>query len=91
MVLRQKGNRNKENLSESDLDKETELRWNLFLDNFENMLEGLDIEFRDIATSILKPQLHLFKKMLDLDRKNKKLKPLRDSFLTQSGTEWVNY
>ena len=70
---------------------ETELKWNMFLDNFENLLEGLEEEFRAIATSILRPKLHLFKKMLDLDRKNKKLKPLRDSFLTQEGTEWTNY
>ena len=91
MVTRQKGNRRRENLSKSDLDMETELRWNMFLDNFENLLEGLEEEFRAIATSILRPKLHLFKKMLDLDRKNKKLKPLRDSFLTQEGTEWTNY
>ena len=31
------------------------------------------------------------KKMLDLDMKNKGKKPFRDSFLTQKGTEWVNY
>ena len=55
------------------------------------MLEGLEEEFRAIATSILRPKLHLFKKMLDLDRKNKGLKPFRDSFLTQEGTEWTNY
>ena len=91
MGTRQKGNRRRENLSKSDLDMETELRWNMFLDNFENLLEGLEEEFRAIATSILRPKLHLFKKMLDLDRKNKKLKPLRDSFLTQEGTEWTNY
>ena len=91
MVTRQKGNRRRENLSKSDLDMETEARWNLFLDNFENLLEGLEEEFRAIATSILRPKLHLFKKMLDLDRKNKKLKTLRDSFLTQEGTEWTNY
>jgi len=91
MVTRQKGNRRRENLSKSDLDMETELRWNMFLDNFENLLEGLEEEFRAIATSILRPKLHLFKKMLDLDRKNKKLKPLRDSFLTQEGTEWTTY
>ena len=91
MVTRQKGNRSRENLSKSDLDMETELKWNMFLDNFENLLEGLEEEFRAIATSILRPKLHLFKKMLDLDRKNKELKPLRDSFLTQEGTEWTNY
>ena len=91
MLTRQRGNRKRENLSENDLDMETEFRWNLFLDNFENLLEGLEEEFRAIATSILRPKLHLFKKMLDLDRKNKKLKPLRDSFLTHAGHEWVNY
>jgi len=81
MTIRQKGN----------YKIELELRWNMFLQIFEDMLEGLPIEFRDIATELLRPKMHLFKKMLDLDRKNKKLKPLRDSFLTQSGTEWVNY
>jgi len=91
MVTRQKGNRRRENLSKNDLDMELELRWNLFLDNFENMLEGLEEEFRAIATEILRPQLHLFKKMLDLDRKNKGLKPFRDSFLTQAGSERNNY
>jgi len=91
MATRQKGNRRRENLSKSDLDMETELRWNMFLDNFENLLEGLEEEFRAIATSILRPKLHLFKKMLDLDRKSKGLKPFRDSFLTQEGTEWTNY
>ena len=63
----------------------------MFLQIFEDMLEGLPIEFRDIATELLRPKMHLFKKMLDLDRKNKKLKPLRDSFLTQAGKEWTNY
>ena len=49
-------------------------------------------DFEEIKpTSILRPQLHLFKKMLDLDRKNKGLKPFRDSFLTKAGTEWVSY
>jgi len=91
MATRQRGNRKRENLNESDLDTELELRWNLFLDNFEVMLEMLPIEFRDISTEILRPKLYLFKKMLDLDRKNKKLKPFRDSFLTQKGTEFVNY
>ena len=91
MVLRQKGKRRNENLSENDLDMETELRWNLFLDNFENMLEGLDEEFRAIATELLRPKMHVFKKILDLDRKNKGKTRLRDSFLTQKGTEWVNY
>ena len=70
---------------------ELEMRWNLFLDNFENMLEGLEEEFRAIATEILRPQLHLFKKMLDLHRKNQGKKPFRDSFLTQAGSEWTNY
>ena len=92
MTIRQKGNYKRKTLNESDLDIELELRWNMFLDNFEVMLEGLEEEFRAIATSILRPKLHLFKKMLDLDRKNKKLKPLRDSFLTQAGSnEWANY
>ena len=91
MTIRQKGNYKRKTLNESDLDTELELRWNLFLDNFEVMLEMLPIEFRDISTEILRPKLHLFKKMLDLDRKNKGLKPFRDSFLTQEGTEWVNY
>ena len=91
MNIRQRGNRRRKTLNESELDMELELRWNLFLDNFEVMLEMLPTEFRDISTEILRPQLHLFKKMLDLDRKNKKLKPLRDSFLTQEGTEWTNY
>ena len=91
MVLRQKRNRNKKNLDENDLDKELELRWNMFLDNFENMLEGLDTEFRDIATELLRPKLYLFKKMLDLDRKNKGKSRLKDSFLTQKGTEFVTY
>ena len=35
MVTRQKGNRRRENLSENDLDMETELRWNMFLDNID--------------------------------------------------------
>ena len=35
MVTRQKGNRSRENLSESDLDMESMFRWNLFLDNFQ--------------------------------------------------------
>jgi hypothetical protein len=91
MSTRQRGNRRRENLSESDLDMESKLRWNMFLDNFENMLEGLEEEFRDIATELLRPNMHMFKKMLDLDRKNKGLKPFRDSFLTQKGAEWVNY
>ena len=91
MNIRQRGNYKRKTLNESELDTELELRWNLFLDNFESMLEGLPIEFRDIATELLRPKMHLFKKMLDLDRKNKKLKPLRDSFLTQAGSEWVNY
>ena len=91
MNIRQRGNRRRKTLNESELDMELELRWNLFLDNFENMLEGLEEEFRAIATEILRPQLHLFKKMLDLDRKNKKLKPFRDSFLTQKGTDFVEY
>ena len=91
MVLRQKGKRRNENLSENDLDMETELRWNLFLDNFENMLEGLETEFRDIATEMLRPKMHMFKKMLDLDRKNKGKSRLRDSFLTLKGTDFVNY
>ena len=91
MTIRQKGNYKRKTLNESDLDTELELRWNMFLQIFEDMLEGLPIEFRDIATELLRPKMHLFKKMLDLDRKNKKLKPLRDSFLTQSGSEWVNY
>jgi len=91
MLTRQRGNRRREKLSESDLDMETEFRWNLFLDNFENMLDGLEIEFRDIATELLRPKMHIFKKMLDLDRKNKGKSRLRDSFLTQAGSEWVNY
>jgi len=91
MSTRQRGNRKRENLSKSDLEMESELRWSLFLDNFENMLEGLPIEFRDIVTELLRPNMHMFKKMLDLDRKNKGLKPFRDSFLTQKGTDWVNY
>lgn len=91
MTIRQKGNRRRETLNENDLDTELELRWNMFLQIFEDMLEGLPLEFRDIATELLRPKMHMFKKMLDLDRKNKKLKPLRDSFLTQSGSEWVNY
>ena len=91
MATRQRGNRKRENLNESDLDTELELRWNLFLDNFENMLDGLEIEFRDIATELLRPKMHIFKKMLDLDRKNKGKSRLRDSFLTQAGSEWVNY
>jgi len=91
MATRQRGNRKRENLNESDLDTETEFRWNLFLDNFENMLDGLEIEFRDIATELLRPKMHIFKKMLDLDRKNKGKSRLRDSFLTQAGSEWVNY
>jgi len=91
MVTRQKGNRRSENLSESDLDMESKLRWSMFLDNFENMLEGLEEEFRDIATELLRPNMHMFKKMLDLDRKNKGLKPFRDSFLTQAGSDWVSY
>jgi len=91
MSTRQRGNRKRENLSENDLDIESEFRWNLFLDNFEVMLEGLPIEFRDIATELLRPNMHMFKKMLDLGRKNKGLKPFRDSFLTQPGSEWVNY
>ena len=91
MTIRQKGNYKRKTLNESDLDTELELRWNMFLQIFEDMLEGLPIEFRDIATELLRPKMHLFKKMLDLDRKNKKLKPLRDSFLTQAGSEWVNY
>ena len=91
MILRQKRNRNEKNLDENDLDKELEFRWNMFLDNFENMLEGLPIEFREIATELLRPKMHMFKKMLDLDRKNKGKTRLRDSFLTQSGSEWVNY
>ena len=80
MNIRQRGNHRRETLNQSELDNELEKRWNLFLDNFENMLEGLEEEFRAIATSILRPKLHLFKKMLDLDRKNKGLKPFRDSF-----------
>ena len=52
MATRQRGNRKRENLNESDLDTELELRWNLFLDNFEVMLEMLPIEFRDISTEI---------------------------------------
>lgn len=91
MTIRQKGNRRRETLNESDLDTELELRWNMFLQIFEDMLEGLDTEFRDIATELLRPKMHMFKKMLDLDRKNKGLKPFRDSFLTQAGSEWVNY
>ncbi len=91
MATRQRGNRKRENLSKSDLDMETELRWNLFLDNFVTLLDGLEEEFRAIGTELLRPNMHLFKKMLDLDRKNKKLKPLRDNFLTQAGSEWVNY
>jgi len=91
MATRQRGNRKRENLSKSDLDMELELRWNMFLDNFENMLEGLPSEFREIATELLRPKMHMFKKMLDLDRKNKGLKPFRDSFLTHAGHEWVNY
>ena len=91
MNIRQRGNRRRKTLNENELDMELELRWNLFLDNFENMLEGLEEEFRAIATEILRPQLHLFKKMLDLHRKNQGKKPFRDSFLTQAGSEWVNY
>ena len=91
MVTRQRGNRRRKTLNESELDMELELRWNLFLDNFENMLEGLEEEFRAIATEILRPQLHLFKKMLDLHRKNQGKKPFRDSFLTQAGSEWTTY
>ena len=91
MATRQKGNRRRKTLNQNDLDKEFEIRWNMFLQIFEDMLEGLPIEFRDIATELLRPNMHLFKKMLDLDRKNKGLKPFRDSFLTQEGTEWTNY
>ena len=91
MTIRQKGNYKRKTLNESDLDTELELRWNMFLQIFEDMLEGLPIEFRDIATELLRPKMHLFKKMLDLDRKNKGKSKLRDSFLTQSGTEWVNF
>ena len=91
MNIRQRGNYKRKTLNENELDIELQLRWNMFLDNFENMLEGLPLEFRDIATELLRPNMHLFKKMLDLDRKNKGLKPFRDSFLTQAGSEWVNY
>ena len=91
MNIRQRGNYKRETLNESELDTELQLRWNLFLDNFESMLEGLPVEFREIATELLRPKLHMFKKMLDLDRKNKGLKPFRDSFLTQAGSEWVNF
>ena len=91
MNIRQRGNYKRETLNESELDTELQLRWNLFLDNFESMLEGLPVEFREIATEMLRPKMHMFKKMLDLDRKNKGLKPFRDSFLTQPGSEWVNY
>ena len=56
------------------------------------MLEGLDTEFRDIATELLRPKMHLFKKMLDLDRKNKGKSRLKDSIrFTQNGTEFANY
>ena len=91
MNIRQRGNYKRKTLNQSDLDTELEMRWNLFLDNFENMLEGLPIELREIATQLLRPQMHMFKKMLDLDRKNKGKTRLRDSFLTQAGSEWVNY
>ena len=91
MNIRQRGNYKRKTLNENELDIELQLRWNMFLDNFENMLEGLPLEFRDIATELLRPNMHLFKKMLDLDRKNKGLKPFRDSFLTQAGSEWVNF
>ena len=91
MNIRQRGNYRRKTLNESELDNELEMRWNMFLEIFEDMLEGLPIEFRDIATELLRPKMHLFKKMLDLDRKNKGLKPFRDSFLTQAGSEWVNY
>ena len=91
MNIRQRGNRRRKTLNESELDMELELRWNLFLDNFENMLEGLEEEFRAIATELLRPKLHLFKKMLDLHRKNQGKKPFRDSFLTQEGSEWTTY
>ena len=92
MVLKQKRNRNKKNLDENDLDKELELRWIMFLDNFENMLEGLPMELRDIATALLGPNLTMFKKMLDLDRKNKGKSRLKDSIrFTQNGTEFANY
>jgi len=91
MVTRQKGNRRRENLNQSELDNDFELRWNLFLDNFENLLEDLPIEFRDIATELLRPNMHMFKKMLDLHMKNEGKPRLRDTFLTQKGTEFVNY
>ena len=91
MTIRQKGNYKRKTLNESDLDIELELRWNMFLQIFEDMLEGLPIEFRDIATELLRPKMHLFKKMLDLDRKNKGQSKLRDSFLTQAGTDFVQY
>ena len=91
MATRQKGNRRRKTLNQNDLDKEFEIRWNMFLQIFEDMLEDLEIEFRDIATELLRPKMHIFKKMLDLDRKNKGKSRLRDSFLTQAGSEWVNY
>jgi len=91
MSIRQKGNRRRKTLNPKDLEKDFELRWNMFLQIFEDMLEDLEVEFRDIATELLRPKMHMFKKMLDLDRKNKGKSKLRDSFLTQSGTEWVNY
>ena len=83
--IRQKGNRRRKTLNQSDLDKTFELKWNIFLEMFEDMLDDLPSELSQLATEMIRPELSHFKRLLDYERRKEGKSRLRDSYLTQEG------
>ena len=83
--IRQKGNRRRKTLNQSDLDKTFELKWGIFLEMFEDMLDDLPSELSQLATEMIRPELSHFKRLLDYERGKEGKSRLRDSYLTQEG------